>query len=141
YDGTVVHNPADIASINLSLVDKAARFISSLPPFTTPETLATSHVFRPYRTDVQKLRAIFTWCSEKLAWEPGLDADGMEPARVDGRKTLQTKRGSAEDIATVVSQMCRAVGIHCDVVRGYLKSPGEVLDLDQVPRPNHFWNA
>ncbi|KAL8959470.1 MAG: hypothetical protein Q9183_005629 [Haloplaca sp. 2 TL-2023] len=33
------------------------------------------------------------------------------------------------------------MGLHAEVVRGYLKAPGEVIDLDCVPRPNHWWNA
>jgi transglutaminase/protease-like cytokinesis protein 3 len=37
--------------------------------------------------------------------------------------------------------MCAAVGIHAEVVRGFLKSPGEQIDLDNVARPNHWWNA
>lgn len=142
FDGSIVHNPADIASLNLSLVDKAARFVSNLPPFTTPESLAQQHVCRPYRTDVQRLRAIFTWCAEKLAWENSLDTpDHPDAPRVDCRKVLQTRRGSPEDVATVVAAMCRAVGIEATIVKGILKAPGDALDINQLPHPNHYWNC
>ncbi|KAI5812081.1 hypothetical protein BZA77DRAFT_151837 [Pyronema omphalodes] len=142
-DGGIVERPQNFDTANLSLVDKGARFISSLPPFTTPESLATHHVCRPYRTDVQKLRAIFTWISEKIAWEHPSDPVEGEygPEPVDTRRVLSNKRGSPEEVAFVVQGMCHAVGIHCDIIHGYLKLPGEVIDISAIPRPNHWWNA
>ena len=38
-------------------------------------------------------------------------------------------------------EMCQAVGIQYEIVRGYLKTPGELPDLSSEPRPNHWWNA
>ena len=52
-----VREPVNYQIINLSQVDKNSRFISSLPPMTTAVTLATSYVCRPYRSEVQRLRA------------------------------------------------------------------------------------
>jgi hypothetical protein len=142
-DGGVVEKPQDFDTANLTLVDKSARFISSLPPFTTPESLASHHVCRPYRSDVQRLRAIFTWVSEKIAWEhPSGPLDGeFGEAGIDARRVLSQKRGSPEEVACVVQSMCTAIGIHCDIVRGFLKAPGEDVVLDSSPRPNHWWNA
>ena len=142
-DGGVVKKPQDFNAASLGLVDKGARFISSLPPFTTPESLATHHVCRPYRSDVQRLRAIYTWVSEKIAWEhPSGPMDGeYGVAAVDSRRVLSQKRGSPEEVAVVVQGMCVAMGIHCDVVRGFLKAPGEALDIEAFPRANHWWNA
>lgn len=142
-DGGIVERPTNFETANLGLVDKAARFISSLPPFTTPESLASHHVCRPYRSDVQRLRAIFTWVSEKVAWEhPSGPIDGeYGHEEVDTRRVLSQKRGSPEEIAVVVQGMCEAVGIHCDIIRGFLRAPGEAIDIELCPRPNHFWNA
>ncbi|KAL7273725.1 hypothetical protein RUND412_003406 [Rhizina undulata] len=140
-DGSVVLQPADFDAGGLALVDKAARFVNNLPPLTTPESLANHHVCRPYRSDSQRLRAIFTWCSEKLAWEHPSSLDEFTHDGVDTRKVIAQKRGNPEEIAAVVAGMCSAVGIHCEVVRGYLKAPGESIDVQIFPRPNHFWNA
>ncbi|EPE33784.1 SH3-domain-containing protein [Glarea lozoyensis ATCC 20868] len=134
-DGNPVAEPTDFQAVNMSLVDKNARFINSLPPMTNPVSLATGFVCRPYRSDVQRLRAIFTWVSEKITWE-----DEFESA-VESRKVIQNKRGGAEEVAVLVLEMCAAVGIQCEVVRGYLKVPGEVPELAIMPRANHFWNA
>lgn len=134
-DGNVVHNAVNYQTINLSQVDKNSRFISSLPPMTTAITLATTYVCRPYRSDVQRLRAIFTWVAEKICWEEDFEGE------VDTRRVIQSKRACAEEYAVLVQEMCVAVGLQCEIVRGYLKAPGELSDLNMMPRPNHWWNA
>lgn len=134
-DGMPIQYPTDFLAVNLQLVDKSARFVNSLPPLTNPTSLAQGYVCRPYRSDVQRLRAIFTWVSEKVAWEE--DFEG----HVDTRRVIQTRRGCSEEVAVLVSDMCSAMGLYAEIVRGYLKSPGEMLECDSNPRPNHWWNA
>ncbi|KAG5945419.1 hypothetical protein E4U53_006712 [Claviceps sorghi] len=134
-DGEPVRDALNYQSINLSQVDKNARFIGDIPPMTTATQLATNYVCRPYRSDVQRLRAIFTWVSEKICWEE--DYEGQ----VDTRRVIQSKRACAQEYAILVMEMCAAVGLDCEVVRGYLKSPGEVSDLGMLPGSNHWWNA
>ncbi len=134
-DGMPIPHPTDFQAVNLQLVDKSARFVNSLPPMTNPASLAQGYVCRPYRSDVQRLRAIFTWVSEKVAWEE--DFEGA----VDSRRVIQMRRGCSEEVAVLVSEMCLSVGLHAEIVRGYLKSPGETIECDSNPRPNHWWNA
>jgi hypothetical protein len=134
-DGNPVGEPMSFSNINLSLVDKNARFINSLPPMTNPVSLATGYVCRPYRSDVQRLRAIFTWVCEKITWEEESESN------IDSRRVIQTKRGCAEEVAVLVLEMCGAVGIHAEIIKGYLKTPGEEPELSIMPRPNHWWNA
>ena len=135
-DGLPISEPTNFTAGNLSLVDKSARFISSVPPMTNPMSLAQGYICRPYKSDVQRLRAIFTWVSEKIAWEEPVD--GLE---VDMRRVLHAKRGTPEEIALLVHEMCAAIGLHSEVIHGYLKSPGDALDLESLSRPNHWWNA
>ncbi len=134
-DGMPVAEPTNYQAINLSQVDKNSRFIVSLPPLTNAITLATTYVCRPYRSDVQRLRAIFTWVSEKICWEEDFEGE------IDSRRAIQGKRGCAEEYAVLVLEMCLAVGLHCEIVRGYLKTPGEIPDNGIMPRSNHWWNA
>ncbi|VUC36862.1 unnamed protein product [Clonostachys rosea] len=134
-DGSPVIDGINYQAINLSQVDKNSRFISGLPPLTTSITLATMYVCRPYRSDVQRLRGIFTWVAEKICWEEDFEGD------IDTRQVIQSKKACAEEYAVLVMEMCNAIGIHCEIVRGYLKAPGEVADLNMMPRPNHWWNA
>lgn len=134
-DGRPILDPVNFQAVNFNLVDKNARFINSLPPMTNPISLATGFICRPYRSDVQRLRAIFIWVSEKLTWEESFECEG------DLRKTLQTKRACPEEAAVLVMELCAAVGIHAEVVKGYLKTPGEIPELGITPRSNHYWNA
>lgn len=136
-DGMAIRNPTDYQVINFMNVDKNSRFIKSLPPMTTAITLATTYICRPYRSDVQRLRAIFTWVAEVICWEEDFESDGT----VDTRRVIQQKRACAEEYAVLVMEMCGAVGLHCEVVRGYLKTPGEIPETNMLPRPNHWWNA
>ncbi|CAG8886164.1 unnamed protein product [Penicillium nalgiovense] len=135
-DGQPITEPTNFHAANLNLVDKSARFISSLPPMTNPMSLAQAYICRPYKSDVQRLRAIFTWVSEKISWEEPVD--GLE---VDMKRLLQAKRGTPEEIALLVHEMCAAVGLHTEIIRGFLKSPGDALDLESLSRPNHWWNS
>lgn len=134
-DGLPVTEPTDFQQPSLALVDKSTRFISALPPSVTPQALAQTYLCRPFRSDVQRLRAIFTWVSERITWEE--DFVGA----IDTRRVVQTKRGCSEEIANLVRDLCVAVGLHAEVVQGYLKGPGDAYDQDALAHPNHWWNA
>lgn len=134
-DGLPVSEPTEFLQPSLALVDKGTRFISSIPPSITPATLAQTYLCRPFRSDVQRLRAIFTWVSERVTWEE--DFIGQ----IDTKRVVQTKRGCSEEIATLVRDLCTAVGLHAELINGYLKAPGEPFDIDALSRPNHWWNA
>ncbi|KAI9740488.1 MAG: cytokinesis protein 3 [Cirrosporium novae-zelandiae] len=135
-DGLPVSEPTNFQVVaNLALVDKSARFINSIPPMVNAVSLSQGYICRPFRSEVQRLRAIFTWVSEKISWEE--DFEG----KVDTKRVIQSKRGSAQEASVLILEMCDAVGIHCEVVRGYLKTPGETLEFDNAARPNHWWNA
>jgi transglutaminase/protease-like cytokinesis protein 3 len=141
-DSRPVYEPFQLSNPSFSQVDKAARFITSFPSSITAASLATGFICRPYRSGVQRLRAIFIWCAERISWEEDHDFDSYHYNQpVDTRKVIHTKRGSSQEVATLVLEMCTAIGIHAEIVQGYLKTPGEDLDLDAVSRPNHFWNA
>ncbi|KAI9784891.1 MAG: cytokinesis protein 3 [Peltula sp. TS41687] len=134
-DGHPISQPTDFQAVNLGLVDRGARFVNSLPPMANPTSLAQGYVCRPYKSDAQRLRAIFTWVSEKIAWEE--DFEG----KIEAKRVIQTRKGCAEEVTVLVAEMCSAVGIYAEVVRGYLKAPGEIFDTRGIPAPNHWWNA
>lgn len=134
-DGLPVPDPFQLSNPSFTLVDKAARFITSLPATITPSALATGYVCRPHRSDIQRLRAIFTWCAERIAW------DDHSEGEADSRRVIQSRRGASHEVAYLVTDMCHAIGLHSQVVRGFLKTPGEDLDLDALDRCNHHWNA
>lgn len=135
-DGLPISEPTNFNAFNLNLVDKSARFVNSVPPMTNPMSLAQGYVCRPYKSDVQRLRAIFTWVSEKIAWD-----DPVDEVEIDLRRILQTRRASPQEVACLVKEMCAAIGLHAETIQGFLKTPGELVELDGLFRPNHWWNA
>ncbi|RMZ88453.1 hypothetical protein DV736_g4317, partial [Chaetothyriales sp. CBS 134916] len=135
--GQPVYNPFQLSNPSFSQVDKAARSITGIPTSINAATLATGYLCRPYRTMAQRLRAIFIWCAERISWED--DGYDISP-HADTIRVIQTKRGSSREVAALVAEMCRAIDVHAQVVRGHLKTPGDDLDLDAVQKPNHFWN-
>ena len=134
-NGFPVSAPMEISGVNFALVDKSSRFTNTLPSSITPATLAQGYLCRPYRSDVQRLRAIYTWLSERISWEDDFEGD------IELNRVLQAKRACSREISTLVVEMCASIGIHAETVRGYLKAPGEILDFEMVARPNHWWNA
>ncbi|PGH04245.1 1-aminocyclopropane-1-carboxylate deaminase [Blastomyces parvus] len=134
-DGLPIAEPTNWAAVNLQLVDKSVRFISSLPAMINATGLSQGYICRPHRSDGQRLRAIFTWVAERIAWDDDIDGD------VDLKRVLSVKRASPKEVAYLVQEMCSAVGLDAEVVHGYLKTPGEQLDLDRLSHPNHWWNA
>lgn len=137
-EGHAVYQPFRLSNPSFSQVDKAARCITSLPGNITAAMLATGYICRPYRSAVQRLRAIFTWSAERVSWD---DDVGYDDGYTDTRRVIQTKRGSSREVSALIVEMCTAIGVHAEQIRGYLKTPGEDVDLDAVTRPNHFWNA
>ncbi|GAB7330583.1 hypothetical protein MBLNU13_g02169t1 [Cladosporium sp. NU13] len=134
-DGLPVAEPTNFHTTHLALVDKSTRFINNVPQGLNAAALAQGYICRPHRSDVQRLRAIFTWTAERITWEEEYES------HPDSRRVIQTKRGCSEEIAVLVRDMCNAVGLHSEVIRGYLKCPGEILDVQSMARPNHWWNA
>ncbi|KIW18200.1 hypothetical protein PV08_02488 [Exophiala spinifera] len=141
-NGRPVYEPFQISNPSFSQVDKAARFVTSLPISITAASLATGFICRPYRSGVQRLRAIFIWCAERISWEEDHDMGGYNyNSAIDTRRVIQSRRGNSQEVSALIVEMCSAIGIHAEIVQGYLKTPGEDLDLDSLSRPNHFWNA
>ncbi|OJJ48515.1 hypothetical protein ASPZODRAFT_62924 [Penicilliopsis zonata CBS 506.65] len=136
-DGLPIHEPTNFGTSNLTLVDKSARFVNSLPPMTNATSLAQGYICRPYKSDVQRLRAIFTWVSEKIAWDDPVE----EEVQIDLQRVVHTRRGSPQEVAHLVREMCAAVGLHAETVHGFLKTPGDLFELDSLARPNHWWNS
>jgi len=137
-DGYVVNEPIYINASNLAMVDKNARFVSNLPGTINAISLAQGYLCRPYRSEIQRLRAMFIWISERIGWEEDYEGD------VDTRRVIQSRRGCSREIATLVAEMCDSLGIHAEIVHGQLKTPGEALshDLGNISsRSNHWWNA
>lgn len=111
-------------------------------PYVTPGELARGHIIQKFSDPLDQLRAAFDFCSTKLKWESLVGTDDTQEEGVGSlARIMQTRRASCLDVAHAFKQMCDALSIHCEVISGYLKGPGEVWHNPGIPRPNHHWNA
>ena len=114
-----------LIGVNFSLIDRATRLVNQIPPqyLSSPASFAKAVICRPYASEIQRLRAIFVFLSEKFTWEPLHPSDGFDHERNPGslQKFFETRRGSAEDIARCFGEMCQGCNIHAEVIPGHLK--------------------
>lgn len=114
-----------ITEINFSLIDRATRLINHIPPqyFSSPSSFAKAVICRPYASEIQRLRAIFVFLSEKFTWEPLPPTERFELDRnsVSLYRLFEAKRGTSEEIAWCFWEMCQGCNIHGEVISGHLK--------------------
>jgi transglutaminase/protease-like cytokinesis protein 3 len=117
-----------------------------------PELLAKTLTAK-LDSDSLKVRAIYYWITEKIAYDcagyrNGIyvdykwdDIDDYYRQRV--HRTLAQKKGICEDYARTFKAMCDAVRIPCEVIEGFgLNSyPSRILSILSAEAPNHAWNA
>ncbi|KAK9386957.1 hypothetical protein V1515DRAFT_602454 [Lipomyces mesembrius] len=139
-DGQLVENGMDVSKFNFTTLDKVVRALS-IPSLATLSSFTITVLCRPYKSDLQRLRAIFIFCTERIIWQqapPPLD-EYDEPS-YDIARIFRSKKASSDELANCVRSMCDLLQIPCDVVTGYLRAPGETVD-SQTSRVNHAWNA
>ncbi|CAN6616352.1 hypothetical protein TRVA0_006S02740 [Trichomonascus vanleenenianus] len=124
------------------------------PQMMTPSVFATSRIGRQFQYDIERARAIFDFCASKINIESHHDDDDDDDDDeydhhtfdasgqvVSFSRLMKSRRATVRELAECVKSMCDALDIPCEIVRGHLKAPGEQVDLNSQPRPNHYWNA
>ncbi|KAK9462690.1 uncharacterized protein V1516DRAFT_647436 [Lipomyces oligophaga] len=142
-DHRPVENGMDISKLNFATLDKTVRAIS-IPSLSTISSFTLTVLCRPYKSEIQRLRAIFQFCAEQIIWRHQpvdyLD-DFTSSGPMDSARIFRSKQASAEEMAYLVMSMCDVLQIPCEVVRGYLRPPGMSEATGDDMRVNHAWNA
>jgi len=111
--------------VNFSLIDRSTRLINQIPPqyLSSPASFAKAVICRPYTSEIQRLRAIFVFLSEKFTWEPLHGSDHHDQNRDNDSlvKLFETRRGTSEEIALCFWEMCQGCNIHAEIISGHLK--------------------
>jgi len=116
---------------------------------------------KPYQTDEEKVRAIFTWITHhisyderqqaahqknnntyRIGFESEADLKQKQQARIKEKieRTLKKQKGVCQDYAWLFQAMLAEVGIECAFVSGYGRN--NPMQMGRVPRnPDHAWNA
>lgn len=123
-------------SINqYALIDKKA---SNIPDTLTHSTTAiAAYISSNFKTDLEKLRAIFIWIASNVQYDIdnmfAIDFYEKEGDKIV--KVLKTKKGICGDYAALFKEISLKTGIHSLVVTGYTRQNGFT---DYIP---HAWNA
>ena len=122
-------------------MDKYVRNIQRMSNSITSDVLTMKFLARPFRTDLQRVRAIFIWMAENIVYlklandgeggerrrpRTGISAtqDPMPSVRPDletAESTLKDRCCSGDGFAMLFHKLASTAGIHCGIVRGYLK--------------------
>lgn len=125
--------------------------------FSSPQKLA-DQVNATFKTDEEKVRAIFTWIalnikydlkayqagSNMIAYSYSSEADRMakeQQYRLDyAEKTLRSKKGVCQDYSALFHTVCDLSGIKCIAIIGTSKA--HPSQIGKLPKANdHEWNA
>ncbi|RKP27050.1 hypothetical protein SYNPS1DRAFT_27282 [Syncephalis pseudoplumigaleata] len=151
----------DFSGTDLGAVDRYVRNIQHMSHSITPEVLTMKFLARPFRTDLQRVRAIFIWMTDNIRYRQmagdgeagggrrpraGISATedpmpSVQPELETAETTLKDRCCSRDGFALLFHKMASTAGIHSGIVRGYLKQPKDELDSNRLPPPNHSWNV
>lgn len=114
-----------------------------------PEDIALD-VTKPFKTDSEKVRGLYYWVTENIAYDYKMLRNGIPPiyggydAYYDFMitRTLQKKKGVCGQYAMLFAELCKYARIRCVVVEGWgLQTPYYPLGILAEDVSNHAWNA
>ncbi|HXC03593.1 MAG TPA: transglutaminase domain-containing protein, partial [Bacteroidia bacterium] len=84
-------------------------------------------------TDPEKFRVLFRWITDNIQYSFGQKSD-------DPDKAVKNKKAVCIGYSSLLRDMCKSVGINCEVISGYSKT--QVKDIGQkLRKTDHAWNA
>lgn len=122
----------------------------------TPDTLAEKLTL-PFTTDLEKVRAIFTWTTKNIAYNTGIftysrknrnTSFPFDPTdtisvwksahEMTALRVLHRRVAVCDGYAKLFKTLCDYAGIPCEVISGYAKCH---VEKNEKFRTNHTWNA
>ncbi|CDK27715.1 unnamed protein product [Kuraishia capsulata CBS 1993] len=141
---TVKNDYEQLDLIPLHHVDKIVRKIP-VDKFSSPQTVASSRIGSQFDSELELLRAVFVYCTERFKILP---YSGMEKisSRIapDLPKIMQDKECTAHELTWIFRIMAATLGLQTEIVLGFVKFPNEIDDLYQTNSSlvlNHSWLA
>ncbi len=148
---TVAQDP--VSSLDFSSVDS---FVLSVK-FENDYIKLANDLTTPYPEDIYKLRAIFKWISNNIAYDYRFINSGRELKKPECeedpdcisimrqwendylKKILRTRRATADGYTKLLKKLCDLVYVQCEIIPGYARTkPYQVGNNMGV---NHAWNA
>ncbi|AMD20060.1 HCL091Wp [Eremothecium sinecaudum] len=126
----------DIKSMDKEKVDKQTREFCKRNETIDLENFSKSGLISGYKTDIERLRAIFIYCTEffKLVDDNGKTDFEQAPKNLDS--IMQSKRCTPYELTWIFKLMADSLGIKSDIILGFLKTP----NTDNMTfKFNHCW--
>jgi transglutaminase/protease-like cytokinesis protein 3 len=145
---------AQTKNASFSLIDKRVKTID----FSDPDTLARK-LTEPYKTDIEKVRSIFKWITENIAydvqgyhnakgvydglWELSISSNASDTysdynSRVV-RKVLKEKKAICDGYSRLFKTLCDYSKIRCEIINGYIRWASD--PIGEYTNRRHAWNA
>jgi len=150
----VSHLFAQPRPVSFYLIDKRVTTI----PVAAPDVLARQ-LISPYKQDIEKVRSIFRWITENIAYDTkayhdpegayaGLwEAAGFSPEADRQKdyndrivqKVLAEKRAICDGYSRLFKTLCDYAKIKCEIITGYIRWSSDAIG--QMTNRQHAWNA
>ena len=127
-----------IAELNMDYIDKMTRKVCDKSGNMSIEPWAKMTFFsnERYASVLEQLRGIFVFCAEtfELVDQDGATNFSVEPPNMDS--VLHSRYCTAFQLTWLFKKLANALGIACEIVIGFLKTPGS--DNTEF-KYNHCW--
>ena len=139
-------------SVNFSYIDRKVHSVE----FGRPDSLAR-RLTESYVSDVEKLRSIFRWVTENIAYRTRTafisrratrynavqeDDDVDSSSSLNERiaiDVLKKREAVCDGYARLVKTLCDYAGLRCEIITGYARS--NINRVGEQFKSNHRWNA
>lgn len=142
---------AQVSTVSFAAIDRQAQLVKA----SSPDSLASS-LSAPYTTEIEKVRAIYSWICNNIrynveVYRPMARRARFVPAPIDtitewksademfAQKVLRRGVAVCEGYARLFKVLCQYAGVEAVVLNGYVRT-----NTDRSPerfRTNHTWNA
>lgn len=118
-------------------LDKYAR--NTPKQYTQDITTLAQYLIRPAKTDLQKMRTIFTWIALNIRYDNVAFSSGNYPEQ-SAENVLATRQAVCMGYSALMQALCIAADLNAEMVLGYAKGYG-YKPGDKFADSNHAWNA
>lgn len=99
-----------------------------------------AYLVRTAKNDRQKVRAIFRWMADRIAYNAEGFLAGKDFGDCSAEAVLQSRRSVCEGYANLFQKLCQQEGVEAVTLHGYSKGYSYALGEKTIKR-NHAWNA
>jgi hypothetical protein len=104
------------------------------------ETLAP-YLARGARNDLEKVRVIYRWMTDQIAYDADAFFKGDVRAAADAEEAFRHRKGVCDGYAGIYVELARLMGVKAKKVSGFAKGYGHDPAARLPDRSNHAWVA